>query len=138
MVLGREFWPTWRSWFLGDALANVVLTPLLLCLAADWRKLTQAKPVRYLEGLAVFTGLVFAVQLASRRGLNNPGLLGLYDYIPVAFLLLAAVRFGPAGASGTLAIMSLVSVVANSASQHELFATRCQRTAFSPYNCSCW
>ena len=65
---GSEFWPTWRNWFLGDALANIVLTPLLLCLAADWRKLTTANPLRYLEGLAVFSGLVVAV----REAVNHP------------------------------------------------------------------
>jgi PAS domain S-box-containing protein len=117
MMLGKLFWPTWRNWFLGDALANVVLTPLLLCFATDWRKLINAKPVRYLEGLAVFSGLLFAVNLAYRRGLNNPGFIGFYDYIPVGFLLLAAVRFGPAGASAALALMGMLSVVATSASQ---------------------
>jgi PAS domain S-box-containing protein len=115
--LGHAFWPTWRNWFLGDALANVVLTPLLLCLAADWRRLAQARPLRYLEGAAIFSGLVFAVELAYRRGLNDPSLIDLYDYIPVAFLLLAAVRFGPAGASGSLSIMSLISILATSATQ---------------------
>ena len=117
MVLGHEFWPTWRNWFLGDSLVNVVVTPLLLCLATGWRKAARAKPVRYLEGLAVFSGLLFAVQLAYRRGLNTSGFLGFYDYIPVAFLLLAAVRFGPAGASGSLALMSLLSVAATNAIQ---------------------
>ena len=125
VALGREFWPTWRNWFLGDALANIVLTPLLLCLATDWRKLTAASPLRYLEGLAVFSGLVLAVQLAYQRGLNNPRMLDLYDYIPVAFLLLAAIRFGPAGASGSLTIMSVLSVIATSTMPAELVHTRC-------------
>src|SRR6185295_16366175 len=49
-----------------------------------------------------------------QRGLNNPRMLDLYDYIPVAFLLLAAIRFGPAGASGSLTIMSVLSVIATS------------------------
>jgi PAS domain S-box-containing protein len=112
--LGREFWPTWRNWFLGDALANIVLTPLLLCLATGWRKLIAAGPLRHLEGLAVLSGLVLAVQLAYQRGLNNPRMLDLYDYIPVAFLLLAAIRFGPAGAAGSLTVMSVLSVIATS------------------------
>jgi len=117
VALGREFWPTWRNWFLGDALAHVVLTPLLLCLAADWRKLAAAKPRRLLEGLAVISGLLFAIQLAYQRSLNDPSLLDLYRYIPVAFLLLAAIRFGPAGASGALTVMSILYVAATSASQ---------------------
>jgi PAS domain S-box-containing protein len=111
IALGRGFWPTWRNWFLGDALANLVLTPLLLCLAFDWRMLITAKPLRHLEGAAVFSGLIVAVQWANGRDLDNPSLLHLYNYIPVAFLLLAAVRFGPAVASASLTIMSVLSVM---------------------------
>jgi PAS domain S-box-containing protein len=107
---GGEFWPAWRDWFFGDAIANLVLTPLLLCLVLDWRKFIKARPVRYLEGFATFSGLFLAVQL------NDPSALDLHDYIPVALLLLAAVRFGPAGASFSLAMMSMLWI-AGSASQ---------------------
>ena len=62
----------------------------------------------------MLSGLALAVQLAYQRGLNNPRMLDLYDYIPVAFLLLAAIRFGPAGASGSLTVMSVLSVIATS------------------------
>jgi PAS domain S-box-containing protein len=111
VALSREFWPAWRNWYFGDALANLVLTPLLLCLALDCRKLMRAKPVRYLEGFAVFLGLFLAVQL------NKPSILDLHDYIPVAILLVAAVRFGPAGACASLTMMSMLWVAASSASQ---------------------
>ena len=114
-ALGREFWPTWRNWFLGDALANLVLTPLVLCLAVGWRKVLYAKPLRYLEGFAVFAGLVVAERLAQSGSSSNPAVLDPYDYLPVAFLLLAAMRFGSAGASGALTIMSLISLAAASA-----------------------
>ncbi len=121
VALGREFWPTWRNWFLGDALANIVLTPLLLCLARDWRKFAVAKPGRYLEGFAMFGGLVFALQLAHRQELENSALIDFYHYIPASFLVWAAVRFGSAGASGSLSIMSILSVAAASASQRTVF-----------------
>jgi hypothetical protein len=29
-ALGHAFWPAWNQWFLGDAIANLVLTPALL------------------------------------------------------------------------------------------------------------
>ena len=136
VALGREFWPTWRNWFLGDALANIVLTPLLLCLATDWRKLAAAGPLRHLEGLAVLSGLVLAVQLAYQRGLNNPRMLDLYDYIPVAFLLLAAIRFGPAGASGSLTVMSVLSVIATERDSSRSVACPLRWTMYSRCNCS--
>ena len=112
---GREFWPVWQNWFLGDALVNLVFTPLLLCLTADWRKLTRARPSRILEGLAIFSGLIFVVQIAYRGEPNGAGLIrpldDALDYAPVAFLLWAAVRLGPAGASASLAIMSMLSML---------------------------
>src|SRR5262245_32308450 len=37
-VRGQVFWHTWRNWFLGNALVNIVLTPLFLELATDWRR----------------------------------------------------------------------------------------------------
>lgn len=113
---GAAFWPAWRNWFFGDALANLVLTPLLLCLAVDWRKLLDAPPRRCLECGALFSLLFFAIQFAYQRGLNNPSILDLHDYIPVAFLLVAAVRFGPAGASGSLTMMSMLWIAALSTS----------------------
>ncbi len=105
---GRLFWPTWRSWFLGDALAYLVLTPLLLCLAFDWRALLKTTVPRFLEAVAVFAVLVLAMRFGAQLGSADPGSVDLRTYIPVAILLLAAVRFGPAGASGALALMSLL------------------------------
>ena len=121
VALGREFWPTWRNWFLGDALANIVLTPLLLCVAGGWRKVAAVRPVRFLEGLVVFSGLVFALQMAHRQGPQDSSLIDLYHYIPASFLVLAAVRFGPPGASGSLSVMTVLSVVATEASQRTVF-----------------
>ena len=119
MLVGRPFWPTWRSWFLGDALAYFVLTPLILCLAFDWRTMLKAKPVRYVEGLAVFAGLYFAMRFASQFASADPGGVAIFNYVPVALLLLAAVRFGPAGASAALALMSLLWLSAQASSGPE-------------------
>ena len=115
MALGREFWPVWCNWFLGDALPNLLITPLLLCLALDWRKFIKARPMRFFEGAVVFSGMFFATQFAFSWDVNNPQILDLHAYIPMVFLLWAAVRFGVAGASGSLAIMSLLSITAAAA-----------------------
>jgi PAS domain S-box-containing protein len=123
VALGREFWPSWRNWFLGDALANIAFTPLLLCLAGDWRKLMAAKPWRYMEGLAIFSGLAFSLQAAHRPGLDNPSLADLYRYIPASLSVWAAVRFGPPGAAACLSIMSMLSVAAMEANPSAFFAS---------------
>jgi two-component system sensor histidine kinase UhpB len=112
MIRGNDFWSTLREWFLGDAIANLVCTPLLLGLCLDWRRIVASKPVRYLEAGATFSGFLLAERFAYDPARNDLGLISPIDYVPVAFLLLAAIRFGPMGASGSLVIMSVISVEA--------------------------
>jgi len=106
----REFWPTWENWFLGDALANLVFTPLLLGAATNWKALTKGLPVRRMEAAAIFGLLILAVRWSHqlRPGDSNP--IDAHGYLPIAFLLLAAVRFGPMGASAALATMTALSI----------------------------
>jgi PAS domain S-box-containing protein len=120
LALGHEFFSTWGKWFLGDALANLVFTPFLLCLAQDWPEFAAASASRYLEGLALFSVLPFAAHFAYNQGMGRAGLVDPFGYIPLPFLVWAAVRFGPAGASGALSIMSILSVAAAGASQLEV------------------
>jgi PAS domain S-box-containing protein len=117
VVMGRAFWPAWRQWFLGDAIANLVCVPLFLYLARDWRKLIAARPARYAEGLVLFAALPLSAYLAYQHGMGNAGLVDPFGYIPLPFLVWAAVRFGPAGASGALSVISILCVAAASASQ---------------------
>jgi PAS domain S-box-containing protein len=117
LARGQKFWPAWRNWFLGDALANLVLTPLLLWLALNWRQLTKTKPLRYLEGVVAFSGLFFAARLAHQQIVMTASDLDLYAYIPVIFVLVTAVRFGPPGASASLAIISGMWIIPVGATQ---------------------
>jgi PAS domain S-box-containing protein len=116
-ALGRGFWPVWRQWFLGDALANLILTPLLLYIAQNIRTLTAVRPSRLFEGLVLFSLLPAAAQYSFRHGLGDAGLIDFFSYIPVPFLIWAAVRFGPAGASAALTMMSVLAVFAVGANQ---------------------
>src|SRR5262249_35279309 len=111
-VRGQGFWHTWRNWFLGNALVNIVLTPLFLELATDWRGFRKVTARHWIEAAVIIAGLVVAVWLLRSLSLGNTGVAAVYPYVPVAFLILAAVRFGPIGASGSLSIMSLLLVVA--------------------------
>jgi PAS domain S-box-containing protein len=112
VVRGREFWPVWRSWFFSNALANVVVTPLLLYLALDWRKLLRATRSTYLEALTISFGLFLAFQFARQHRYGAPGLEPIYGYLPVPLLIVAAVRFGLPGASASLAINSILAIAA--------------------------
>jgi PAS domain S-box-containing protein len=106
--LRSEFWPTWVQWFLGDALANIVLTPLLFCLAREVRLVRPTKFLRLLEGICVAAGLITGAYVAfvlDWRGLSS---LNFLLYLPAPFLIWAAVRFGPLGASGASFVASMM------------------------------
>ena len=124
--LGYTFWPAWSQWFLGDALANLVLTPALLYWC--WGLYHELRP-RRLEILVWIIG--FAVCLYYSIPLIHSDYSPIALYAPVPFLIWAATRFGPIGASSALSLIALVSMfhvsngqglfLANLAPQNVLF-----------------
>jgi PAS domain S-box-containing protein len=110
--LGSPFWPSWRQWFLGDALANLVLTPAILSwfFAGDWWRRVGMR--RLAEGAVLALGLVGAGWLAFDGHLQTPYDLLVLFYAPVPFLLWAALRFGLRGASGALCVITSFAIEA--------------------------
>ncbi len=111
--LGYEFWPSWQQWFLGDALASLLLTPAILYWVfrprAEDRRFTV---LRSAESLLLVAGLSSIAWLAFSGRLQHP-----YDYLallyaPVPFLIWAAIRFGLRGASGSLCLMAFLAIEA--------------------------
>ncbi|HEX7285139.1 MAG TPA: MASE1 domain-containing protein [Candidatus Angelobacter sp.] len=109
--LGHGFLDAARQWFLGDALTALLLTPMILCLAAtDWRKVLALPRKLYWEAACLVAALSFTGYLSLVRIADDSP---VQVYLPMPFLLWAAVRFGPLGAAcslsaiGTLAIFGL-------------------------------
>jgi len=109
-ALGDPFWPVWRQWFIGDALANLVLTPMLLSIGSEWKHARKANPLMFLEGFVLAAGIMFTAQGTFRQRIGGADFEPLLLYAPVPFLLWAAVRFGVTGASSGLFIMGLISL----------------------------
>src|SRR5262249_6734246 len=109
-ALGQEFWLAWEQWFLGDALAHLVVTPAILYwVFGASRKIRVPDAKRWLEGGVLALGLLVTGYLAfgtrSEAGFAEPRF-----YAPVPFLFWAAIRFGMSGASGAIALMAVLSV----------------------------
>jgi len=105
-LLGYEYWASWYQWFLGDGLANVVLTPTLLYWSsARFRAIRtrRAELVVWLAGFAASLVLAFALA----RSVYAP----IAFCIPVPFLIWAATRFGLIGASTPLSVIALAATV---------------------------
>ena len=95
---------TWRAWWLGDAIGDLLVAPLLLVSA---RKTRLPTGTRLLEALAL--GLTtIVVGLVVFYGSRNYGALTAYLIFPVG--IWAALRFGPRGAAATILVASAGAV----------------------------
>ena len=107
----EEHWILWRSWFLTDASGYLTLAPALLTWISFPRTtLSTASRARKIEagllgaGVLLTTARVFIWPTGSEAA--TPALM----YLPLPFLLWAAVRFGPRGATASIAIVTLVAM----------------------------
>ena len=105
-AMGGNYWLAWLQWFMGDALAQLVVTPAILywVFAMPWRvKTLDAK--RVVEAAALAIGLVAATYWAF-LGVGAVNIADIRIFLPLIFLLWAALRFGMMGASGAIAIVT--------------------------------
>lgn len=106
-----QFW--WR-WYLSNALGNLTLTPVFLVWAPDVlsRRLRPPDRRRLAEIAALTLGLTISCALAfgSRSEVGERPIPALI-YLPMPFLLAAAVRFGVKGSTGAIIIFTVASIV---------------------------
>jgi signal transduction histidine kinase/integral membrane sensor domain MASE1 len=109
-TLGTPYWQAWRTWFLGDALASLILTPTIVMWVTiglgglryqSWQRGAEATLLS-VALLAVGTLLLF-----TRLALVIDD--GLY-YLPLPLLVWAAVRFGPRGIASALTVVTCFAV----------------------------
>jgi signal transduction histidine kinase len=95
---------TWRAWWLGDAIGDLLVAPLLLVSARRPRLPTGA---RLVEAIALGATTI-AVGLVVFHGSREYGALTAYLIFPVG--IWAALRFGPRGAAATILLASAGAV----------------------------
>src|SRR6266545_1762629 len=107
----QTYWQVWLTRFPSNVLAALVIPPVILLWAsrgvrwlrgAPWHRYLE--PVFIIGGLIAVSVLVFSWQTAGAK--TTPASL----YLPLPFLLWAAMRYGAAGASTTLLIVVLGSI----------------------------
>ena len=89
----------WRTWFLGDLSGALVFAPLLLCWVGV--RLDAIAPRQALEGVAIATLITVIALLPSQRDV---------PYIVFPVLIWAALRGGPRGAAGAVALVTTLTV----------------------------
>lgn len=113
LVSGRAFWQTWRVWWIGDVLGDLVVAPLLLthsprrgpALGALDRK---GKRIVEAFALAIFlVGASFAVFFKESNSVEHPF---ESPYLLFPLFIWAAVRFTLPGATLVTAIASAFAI----------------------------
>jgi PAS domain S-box-containing protein len=106
-ALGQDFWSSFQLGFSGDALALLIVTPALLTWLF-WKKPFAASMSRASAIEAVL--LLIALLLTSYLGFISTSSLGDFAetkfFLPIPFLYWTALRFGMAGASVAVLIVT--------------------------------
>ena len=111
-ALGQGYWSAWDQWFMGDALAQLVLTPSICywIFGSDFRAL--ANTPRMIEAGLLTIGLLVATYFAANTGNLNLPLQQTLFYAPIPFLFWAALRFGMFGAAGAATLFAALIIQA--------------------------
>ncbi len=110
MVPAARFAETWRAWWLGDALGDLVVAPFVLhWTTTAWLRVERR---RWIEALALGAALLAAsVVLFSGGETGAPGLTALRQPTTLLPLFIwAALRFGTRGVTGATLLASIVAV----------------------------
>jgi signal transduction histidine kinase len=99
VIPDNQLWEVWRTWFLGDFSGALVFAPLLLCWVG--LRLDEVTPRQALEAAVVAALIVVLALLPSQRDV---------PYIVFPLLIWAALRGGPRGASGAVALVTTLTV----------------------------
>jgi len=97
------YWELWRLRFISNVLAALTIAPLIVTWAT-----TRIARLHYVEAGLVFVGLAVASFAVLYR--LGPGGDSALLYLPLPFLLWAAVRLGSWGASTAVAIVALLAI----------------------------
>src|SRR5262245_15598283 len=107
----ENYWFYWRVWFLSEALAYLMLAPAIMTwMASASYRFKNISVARCIEAFLIGCGLlaisirVFTWQAAGQD--TFPALL----YLPLPFLIWAAVRFGPPEVTTSLLVVAFLSI----------------------------
>jgi two-component system, LuxR family, sensor kinase FixL len=114
-VLGETYWFVWQTRFFSNVLTELTLVPaVVMAITAGpvWHR-TASRSRRFEAGLLAASLLLVGTGVflgPIERADAVPGTPGTSVAFLLPFILWAAVRFGPGGASGSLLTMTLLAI----------------------------
>ena len=105
------YWAVFRLRFFSNVLASLTLVPLIVTWRhADLSALKTSSWKRYLEAGLLVVGFVIVGVMSFSSRIAGGGTVPALLYLPLPFLLWAAIRFGPRGASTALIVVSIFEI----------------------------
>jgi signal transduction histidine kinase/integral membrane sensor domain MASE1 len=101
----------WARWYASNALGSLTLGPIALICLERVASFSFTPTLRRLEAIliAVFLGLTCFIVFKQTHTITS-GYIPALLYLPLPIIVWAAVRFGAAGASGAIMVVSLVLI----------------------------
>jgi signal transduction histidine kinase len=107
----ENFLLVWQAWFLSNAMTALTLLPIILLgFTGMGNRLKRLRLERLLEACVLAIGLLAVGIVVFDSGYAGSGTMPARLYAPLAFLLWAAVRFGPAGVSASLLVIASLAI----------------------------
>jgi PAS domain S-box-containing protein len=103
------YWEVWRVRLLSNVTAALTFVPVIVTWPRRDSELRSAKPRRAFEAMVLAAALFGVTALVFDSGLPMSVVPALI-YLPLPFLLWAALRFGPAGAGISFAIVAILVI----------------------------
>src|SRR6266576_535769 len=106
---GDSYWQVWRIRFTSNILAALTLAPLIITWVADgiaW--LWKIRQARFVEAALLLVGLLSVNTIVFYK--LGPTADSALLYLPLPFLIWAAVRFGSRGASAAICTLTFLAI----------------------------
>jgi len=105
-AIGHDYWTAWEQWFLGNAMAGLIVTPILFYWVVRPPNPASFTPLRVIEATAIVVGLLVSLSLAFDPNALPQAFTESRYYAPIPFIVWAAVRFQVHGATGAVALLT--------------------------------
>jgi len=109
-ALGHSYWASFEQWLLGDALANLILTPILYYWILRPPNPATFTNSRVIEAGLLAIGLLMSMAWAFEAIAIPSDIVETRFYAPVPFMVWAAIRFRMFGATAAVAVLSVFVV----------------------------
>ena len=107
-----DYWDLWKARFFTNMLATLTFVPVIVswATAGPSQFLRQAGRLRLLEASTLLAGLLAVSMITFDSGLPEPTATPSLLYLPLPFLLWAALRFGPPLTSAAFTIVAFLVI----------------------------